>query len=121
MSAPTGLLTNTTRRCWTRSRSCTPAPIPYQPISSRAPSSRSHSTRCTPIAASQVDSDTVRIDGWSAPGGGTQVELRLQTETRTTVADEDGRFVFDGVPHGMAQFLLRPPDGTPVITPSLQL
>jgi hypothetical protein len=75
----------------------------------------------TMVTISQVDSDTVRIDGWSAPGGGTHVELRLQAETRTTVADEDGRFVFDDVPHGMAQFLLRPPDGTPVITPSLQL
>jgi hypothetical protein len=81
----------------------------------------SGTTLTTMVTISQIDSDTVRIDGWSAPGGGTHVELRLQTETRTTVADEDGRFVFDSVPHGLAQFLLRPPDGTPVITPSLQL
>jgi hypothetical protein len=81
----------------------------------------SSSTLTTMVTISPVDADTVRVDGWAAPGAGLDVELRLQGETRQTVADEDGRFVFDNVPHGLAQFLLRPADAAAVITPSLQL
>ena len=72
----------------------------------------------TPTAA-----DRVRIDGWVAPGGGVVVELRIVDETRTTTADPDGRFVFDDVPRGLAQFTLRAPNGArpPVVTPSIEL
>jgi hypothetical protein len=81
----------------------------------------SGSSLTTMVTINQVDSETVRIDGWSAPGAQVQVELRLENETRRTVADDDGRFVFEDVPHGLAQFLLRPVEGVPVITPSVQL
>ena len=68
--------------------------------------------------------DRVRLDGWVAPGGGVEIDLRLADGTRSTVADSDGRFVFDDVPQGMAQFVVRPPRGVtrpPVITPSIEL
>ena len=72
----------------------------------------------TPTAA-----DRVRIDGWIAPGAGVAVELRIATDVLTTTADADGRFVFEDVPRGLAQFTLRAPAaGTPpVVTPSIEL
>lgn len=66
--------------------------------------------------------DRVRIDGWVAPGGGVEVELRIVGGVRTTATDADGRFVFADVPRGLAQFTLRPPAGAqPVVTPSIEL
>jgi hypothetical protein len=66
--------------------------------------------------------DRVRIDGWIAPGAGVTVELRVAGEQRSTTADEDGRFVFDDVPQGLAQFVLRAPsDARPVVTPPIQI
>jgi hypothetical protein len=41
-----------------------------------------------------------------------------------TTADEDGRFVFEEVPRGLAQFLLRPAAGgaqSLVITPAITI
>lgn len=68
----------------------------------------------------------VRIDGWLAPAAAMRVELRLPGPPRSRVvtADAAGRFVFDGVPHGIAQLLVRPPaaDSSPgVITPAFTL
>ena len=63
----------------------------------------------------------VRVDGWLAPGAALRVELRLPEPagTRVVTADETGRFVFDEVPHGLAQLLV---GGDPrVVTPSLLL
>lgn len=66
--------------------------------------------------------DRVRIDGWVAPGGGVDVELRVIGGVRTTRTDADGRFVFADAPRGLAQFTLRPPvGGQPVVTPSIEL
>lgn len=45
----------------------------------------------------------VRIDGWLAPPTPALVELRRAHETVTVRADGDGRFVFEGVPGGLAQ------------------
>jgi hypothetical protein len=78
----------------------------------------------TMVTITASSGDRVRIDGWVAPGGGVTVELRIAGESRTTMADADGRFVFADVPRGMAQFLLRPPAGTsqtPVVTPSIEI
>ena len=78
----------------------------------------------------------VRIDGWLAPaaaGGPGQsdaaalrVELRLlePAPARIAIADTAGRFVFDGVPHGIAQLLVdAPADETAprVVTPAFSL
>ena len=49
---------------------------------------------------------TVRVDGWAAPGAGIQVEVLLPGGPRETRADEDGRFVFEGLPSGLAKFAL---------------
>ena len=68
--------------------------------------------------------DRVRIDGWIAPGGNVAVELRTEDGRRQVVADDDGRFVFTDVPHGLAQFVLRAPGDpapAPVVTPSIEL
>jgi hypothetical protein len=81
----------------------------------------SSSALTTMVTVTAASADTVRIDGWAAPGPGLPVELRLETGSLHTVADEDGRFVFDEVRRGLAQFVLRPVNGQPVITPSLQL
>jgi hypothetical protein len=65
----------------------------------------------------------VRIDGWLAPAAALRVELRLPepAASRTATADLAGRFSFDGVPHGLAQLLVQPPeDGAAprVVTPA---
>src|SRR6266545_5367987 len=46
--------------------------------------------------------DVVRLDGWLAPPGGHEVELRTARGPLTTIADEQGRFALDDVPHGLA-------------------
>jgi hypothetical protein len=68
----------------------------------------------------------VRLDGWLAPAAALRVELRFPepTPARVVTTDDSGRFVFDGVPHGLAQVLVHPPAGTAapsVVTPSLAL
>lgn len=80
------------------------------------------SSLTTMVTTVATGADRVRIDGWVAPGGGVEVELRIVDGSRTTVADADGRFVFDDVPRGLAQFVLRPPHGAgqPVVTPSIE-
>ena len=78
----------------------------------------------TMVTITPVSADRVRIDGWVAPGGGVEVELRIVGESLTTTADEHGRFAFDDVPRGLAQFVLRQPPGSgagPVFTPSIEI
>jgi hypothetical protein len=78
----------------------------------------------TMVTITPLSVDTARVDGWIAPGGSIEVELRSPTGSQTVTADEDGRFVFAEVPRGLAQFVLRPAqgtDGTPVVTPSVEL
>lgn len=63
--------------------------------------------------------DTVRVDGWLTPPANHRVELRLATgDVHVTTAD-DGRFAFDRVPRGLAQFLVHA-NGS-VSTPSIVL
>jgi hypothetical protein len=73
----------------------------------------------TPVSAARA-----RIDGWLVPGGGVSIELRAVDGSHHTAADPDGRFVFDDVPRGLAQFVLRPPKGSTqsaVVTPSIEI
>lgn len=62
------------------------------------------------------------IAGWSSEGH-LEVELRERGRTRTTVADEDGRFSFAAVERGLVNFVLRRPDrdAPPIITPAIEL
>jgi hypothetical protein len=66
-----------------------------------------------------------RIEGWLAPPGPRQVDLRSAGhggQTQRVVAEPSGRFVFERVPSGLAQFVVRAePDGRTVVTSSLLL
>ena len=78
----------------------------------------------TMITVTPQSGETVRIDGWVAPGDGVDVELRTTSASLRAVADADGRFVFEDVPRGMAQLVLRPPaesQMSTVVTPSIEL
>ncbi|HET7761229.1 MAG TPA: carboxypeptidase regulatory-like domain-containing protein [Phycicoccus sp.] len=63
------------------------------------------------------------IAGWASVGD-LEVELRERSRTRTTVADEDGRFTFAGVERGLVNFVLRRRTGdalAPIITPAIEI
>jgi hypothetical protein len=78
----------------------------------------------TMVTIRPIGAQRVRIDGWAAPGAGLGVELRIVGGLLRTEADSDGRFVFEDVPRGLAQFVLRAPQEAlrpPVITPSIEL
>ena len=81
-------------------------------------------TITTMVTITPLTTGAVRIDGWAAPGAFLEVEMRAGETTRRTTADEDGRFVFDDVPRGLAQFVLREQGSgaqVPVITPAIEL
>jgi hypothetical protein len=65
----------------------------------------------------------LRIDGWVAPAAVTEVQLRLQDETRELVTDESGRFVLEGLPEGFAQMTFRSSqeERGSVVTPVFEL
>ena len=50
----------------------------------------------------------VRIDGWLAPAAAYRVDVRTPAGEVHTVADDQGRFSLDGIPHGLAQLAVRP-------------
>lgn len=76
----------------------------------------------TMVTLTAQEDGLVRVDGWAAPGGGVRVEVLLSGETRATVADEDGRFVFDDLPSGFAKFALHLPGGAnAVVSPTIEL
>ena len=83
-------------------------------------------SRSVMITIVERPDDRVRLDGWLAPAAALRVELRFPepVPARVVTTDESGRFVFDEVPHGLAQVLVHPPEGTAapsVVTPSLAL
>ncbi|MEO6702258.1 MAG: carboxypeptidase regulatory-like domain-containing protein [Jatrophihabitantaceae bacterium] len=78
----------------------------------------------TMVTISADGPDRVRIDGWAAPGGQASVELNQSGESRQVIADEDGRFVFADVEHGLTRFIVRAADGSahpPVVTPAVEI
>jgi hypothetical protein len=81
-------------------------------------------TITTMVTITPLATGAVRLDGWAAPGAHLNVEMRIGESTRSTTADTDGRFVFDEVPRGLAQFVLREHGAAaaiPVITPAIEL
>jgi hypothetical protein len=81
-------------------------------------------TITTMVTITPLATGAVRLDGWAAPGASLEVEMRAGDSIRRTTADEDGRFVFDEVPRGFAQFVLREQGSeaqVPVITPAIEL
>ncbi len=76
----------------------------------------------TMISVTGTGADTVRIDGWLAPGGTARVELRQVSGQWETDADSDGRFVFEDVSLGLSRFVVHLGDeAAPVITPAVEL
>jgi uncharacterized membrane protein YgcG len=69
-------------------------------------------TLTTMVTITPLPGGGVRIDGWATPGSGLGVELRVGDTTMRTTADQDGRFVFEQVANGLAQFILRPSSGS---------
>lgn len=66
----------------------------------------------------------VRLDGWVAPASGCRVELRrADGQVWATESDVDGRFVLEGVPHGLAGIVLlgAAGDAPRLTTPVLEL
>ena len=75
-------------------------------------------------ATSDEDDDRLTIDGWvTVPGA--LIEVVTTEETRSEVADANGRFVLDDVPHGPVHFVIltdpEDPAVRPVITPTIQV
>ena len=61
------------------------------------------------------------IRGWlTTPGA--EVELRERSRTRAVVADNEGRFLLDGVSRGLVHLVIRPDGGAnAVITPTFEV
>jgi hypothetical protein len=78
----------------------------------------------TMVTITVLSADRVRIDGWLAPVGEVSVELRTRDRTLSVTSDADGRFVFESVPRGLAQFVMHPPageDAPGVVTPTIDI
>lgn len=78
----------------------------------------------TMVTLTPLGDGSVRVDGWAAPGAGILVELLLPNGPRDTYADDDGRFVFEGVPSGLAKFALYVPHDSElftVLSPAIEL
>jgi hypothetical protein len=82
-------------------------------------------TLTTMVTITPLPGGGVRVDGWATPGALLDVELRVGDATLHATADEDGRFVFEHVGHGLAQLVLRQngagAGGHPVITPAIEI
>jgi hypothetical protein len=74
-----------------------------------------------------VDSNpdgTLRLDGWLAPAAACQIELRTAAGRVTVTSDDDGRFMMDRVPRGLAQMVVRQHESgreRTVVTPTVEL
>ncbi|MGL4744892.1 MAG: hypothetical protein ACRCZD_12275 [Phycicoccus sp.] len=69
---------------------------------------------------------TVRIDGWvTGHDGPVRAEVRdaAFATVASAVTDDDGRFVVEGLDHGLVRFVFRPDDldVSPVITPAVEI
>jgi hypothetical protein len=82
------------------------------------------------VTVTPVDAATVRMDGWLAandPSQGWGVKLRIATGERVQSVDEDGRFVLDALPRGLAQLVFTPSvqaagaNAGSVVTPTFEL
>lgn len=78
-------------------------------------------TLTTMVTITPLASGDVRLDGWASPGAFLRIELRLGDSTLHVTADEDGRFVFEEINHGLAQLVLRQTGEHPVITPAIEI
>ena len=79
----------------------------------------------TLVTISPQPDGSVRLDGWAVPGAGLVVEVLLTDGSRRTESDDDGRFVLDRLPAGLAKLMLHTVDaaGDPytVVSPTIEL
>jgi len=73
-----------------------------------------------------VTDDTVRVDGWLAPPAAHGVTARLAQGRLDGTADDQGRFVFEQLPSGLTQLIVRlvgqvPGAGKALATPAVVL
>jgi hypothetical protein len=79
------------------------------------------------VTVSQERPDAFRLDGWLAPAAALSIELRRTEASVSASSDEDGRFVFENVPPGLAQLVLHPTPNSAVelrqdvVAPAVQL
>jgi hypothetical protein len=88
-------------------------------------------SRTIVVTLADTPDGRVRVDGWLAPAARLRVELRFAgaiadapATSEIVVSDDSGRFVFDGVAHGLARLLVHPIDDgdeSSIVTPSLVL
>ena len=74
----------------------------------------------TMVTLTDAPDGTVRVDGWIAPAAAMRVEVLVAGSTLEVDADEDGRFVLESVPRGLAKFALHP-EGRTVLSPTIEL
>jgi len=74
----------------------------------------------TMVTLTDAPDGTVRVDGWIAPGSALRVEVLLESARLEVESDDDGRFVLESVPKGLAKFALHPV-GRTVLSPTIEL
>jgi hypothetical protein len=74
----------------------------------------------TMVTLTEAPDGTVRVDGWIAPGSAMRVEVLLESSRLEVESDDDGRFVLESVPKGLAKFALHP-GGRTVLSPAIEL
>jgi hypothetical protein len=74
----------------------------------------------TMVTLTDAPDGTVRVDGWIAPGSSMRVEILLEGSRLEVESDDDGRFVCESVPKGLAKFALHP-GGRTVLSPAIEL
>ncbi|MGI3781999.1 MAG: hypothetical protein ACRYG2_14620, partial [Janthinobacterium lividum] len=74
----------------------------------------------TMVTLTDAPDGTVRVDGWIAPGAAMRVEVLLEGSRLEVESDDDGRFVLESVPKGLATFALHP-GGRTVLSPAIEL
>lgn len=72
------------------------------------------------VTLTDAPDGTVRVDGWIAPAAAMPVELLVAGTTLALESDEDGRFVWESVPKGLAKLALHP-GGRTVLSPTFEL
>lgn len=81
------------------------------------------------VSPRSMQDNQVRVDGWIAPEGEYQVEVRLDSGDQETQSNSDGRFAIERLTPGeLVQFVVRPIQGLNsgsvgqvVITPAVRL
>jgi hypothetical protein len=73
-----------------------------------------------------VTEDTVRMDGWLAPPAAHRIMVRVGADRLNRTADDEGRFVVERMPAGLAQLFIgiaerAPGPGNLFATPAVEL